>query len=111
MLISACMPMTQGLFKRYTSPKMMSYLSLFGHSTSPASNRSGSKKSELTHQVELKPGQGRWTKLVEDSSLNHFMTNGHTGTSIQDGNEAIESWTDTGAFRKDNRPTKAHDIV
>lgn len=107
-LISACMPMTQGLFKRLGKTKLMSYFSLFTRPTTPGGKLSG---SEPIRQSESKPGKGHWTKLHENPSSSHIMKDGRTGISMNEGTEEYELAMGADAHGHARGPAKTHDIV
>ena len=98
-LICACLPTNQGLLKRLSKTKLMSYLSFsLTHSSRTSSNN---KRSQSIRDSELKPGQ--WTELDEASlSSQANKSEGHTfGHRASDGNEGYELATATGSPRKE----------
>ena len=107
-LICACLPMTQSLFKRLAQLKMASYLSLFAF-PSRGSRNSGNSNSQPVPDSEVKRGQ--WAKLGEDSLLSQAKSEGHVRTTLSDRNEEYELSTPTSAPKKEPGPSEVHGLV
>ena len=109
-LISACMPMTQGLFKRLATLKIVSYISSFNRSTSQKSRLTGSNVGQPSQQSETKIGQGQWTKLHENPSLSRIMGQGQELSVIHNDGEEYELSTG-GTVRRETGRAQLHEVV
>lgn len=107
-LVCACLPCTQGIFKHLPIKRIGSYFSTLSRS-SRESRLSGNNQSHPISDTTLKPGQ--WSKLDERSLSSQAKSEGQIRNTFSDGNEEFELLTDVGTPRKGYGPTGAYDLV
>lgn len=102
--------MTQALFKRLATSKILPYIFPFTRSTSQGNRLTDSNERQPAQQIEMNKGQGHWTKLHEDPSLSRIMGQGQEVNAVHSDGEEYELSTG-GAFRRETGRAQVHEVV